>query len=232
MHGNIEEFRRQFQELRDEALLEIDRDELIESARQVYDEELASRGLAPAQPARPAEPTGTSEPVDELVQVGTFGLKQDSDLAQSILESAEVPCFRPDAHMSDIAPYLIGSCGLGRLLVPASYAEQARELLAPLAAEANKIIVRDWFEHVWNGGHEDAAAEFGAGAGARLRALLPDLRVTVDDLIAEADKVAARITIRGTRNGAGVEFHGVVFVRMEGGRIVETWDVNDAPAAL
>jgi len=232
MHGNIEEFQRKFRELRDEALLEIDRDELIESARQCYDQELASRSLAPAQPARPAEPAGPSGPVDELVQVGTFGLKQDSDLAQSILESAGIPSFRPDAHMADIAPYLIGSCGLGKLLVPASYAEQARQLLEPMAAEANKNILRDWFEHVWNGRREDAAADFGAGADARLRALLPDLRVAVDDLIAEADKVAARITIRGTQNGAVVEFHGVVFVRMEGGRIVDTWNMNDAPAAL
>jgi len=226
MHGNIEEFKRKFHELPDEALLAVDRDELIESARQCYDEEVASRSLA--QPVAPQ----AAEVADEMVCVGNFVLKQDSGLARSILESAGIPSFQPDEHMSDIAPYLIASFGLGRLMVPASYAEQAAELLAPMLAEANKAVVSHWFEHVWNGGHEGDSASFGAGADPHLLALLPDLHVTVDDTIAEADKVAARITIQGTHQGAPVQFRGVVFVRMQGGRIVDTWDMNDAPASL
>ena len=232
MHGNIEEFKQKFHELPDEVLLAVDREELIESARQCYDEELAARSLAPPEAPPPAEPANPDTPADEMVCVGSFILRQDSDLAQSILESAEIPCFRPDEHVADIAPYLIASFGLGRLMVPASYAEQARELLAPIITEANKAIVNHWFEHVWNGGHADAAADFGAGADARLRSLVPDLQVTVDDMVAEAEKVAARITIRGTHEGAPVQFHGVVFVRLQDGRIVDTWDMNDAPASL
>jgi hypothetical protein len=232
MHGNIEEFKQKFHDLTDEALVAVDREELIDSARQCYDEELASRSLPPAPPPEPPPPAEGSGPVDELVCVGTFILKQDFDLARSILESAEISCFQPDEHMSDIAPYLIPSFGMGRLLVPASSAEQARELLAPMLAEANKAILSHWFERVWNGGHEGDAATFGAGADPHLRALLPDLRVTVDEMVAEADKVAARITIQGAHQGAPVQFHGVVFARMQGGRIVDTWDMNDAPTAL
>jgi len=223
MHGNIEEFKRKFHGLPDDELLAVNRDELIESARQCYDEELASRSL-PKPEAPPAEP------VDQLVCVAAFVLKQDLNIARGILESAEIPCLAPDEHMADILPYLMASFGLGRLLVPSSHAEQAHALLAPLLTEANKAIVTHWFDRVWNGHHENAAAEFGADEDARLRSLLPDLRVTVDDMIAEADKVAARITIQGTREGAPVQFHGVVFVRMAGGRIVDTWDMNDAPA--
>jgi hypothetical protein len=228
MHGNTQEFKQKFHDLPDDALLAVDRGELIESARQCYDEELASRSLTPPQP----EPAPAPEPVDELVSAGTFMLKRDSDLAKSILESAEIPCFQPDEHMSDIAPYLIASFGLGRILVPASYAEQARELLAPMVADANKAIVRDWFERIWSAGGDGGDPDFGAGPDPRLRALLPDLRVTVDDLVAEVDKVAARISMQGTHNGTPARFQGAVFVRLESGRIVDTWDMNDVPASL
>ena len=228
MHGNTEEFKQKYRDLPDDGLLAINRDELIESARQCYDEELARRSLTPPQP----EPAEGSEPTDELVSAGTFMLKRDSDLARGILESVGIPCFEPDEHMSDIAPYLIATCGLGRLLVPASRAEQARELLAPMVADANKVIVGDWFERVWNAGGDGDDPVFGASPDPHLRALLPDMRVMVDDLVAEADKVAARISIQGTHNGAPVQFRGVVFVRLDGGRIVDTWDMNDAPASL
>ena len=231
MHGNTEEFKRKFRELTDDALLEVDRGDLIESARQCYDEELASRSLTPPQP-EPAEPAAPSGPVDELVPVGVFLYAQDANIAQSVLESAEIPCFQPDRRTLDVDPALAVPLGGRRLLVPASRVEQARELLAPMITEANKAIVRHWFEEVWNAGREDAATEFGAGADQRLRSLLPDLRVTVEDMVAEADKVAARIAIQGTHNGAPVQFRGVVFVRLEAGRIVDTWDMNDAPASL
>lgn len=112
MHGNTEEFKQKYRDLPDDGLLAINRDELIESARQCYDEELARRSLTPPQP----EPAEGSEPTDELVSAGTFMLKRDSDLARGILESVGIPCFEPDEHMSDIAPYLIATCGLGLLL--------------------------------------------------------------------------------------------------------------------
>ncbi len=231
MHGNTEEFKQKYRDLPDDGLLAINRDELIDSARQCYDEELARRSLTP-KPAKPAEPAEGSEPTDELVCAAAFIRKGDADLAQSVLESAEIPCFQPDEHMSDIAPFYLVSSGGGRILVPASRVDQARELLAPMIVEVNKTIVGDWFERIWNADGDGDDPVFGASPDPRLRALLPDLRVTIDDLVAEADKVAARISIHGTHNGAPVQFHGVVFVRLEAGRIVDTWDMNDAPASL
>jgi predicted ester cyclase len=64
----------------------------------------------------------------------------------------------------------------------------------------------------------------GAKAAHRIMLLgFPDFQTTIDDLIAEADKVAARITMRGTHSGEfvnipptgrRVEFSGMYIVRM------------------
>ena len=51
MKVNIEDIRRQYAELSDEGLLEIERADLMEQARQCYDEELARGGLTPAMTA-------------------------------------------------------------------------------------------------------------------------------------------------------------------------------------
>ncbi len=65
----------------------------------------------------------------------------------------------------------------------------------------------------------------------------PDLNVTVEDQIAEGDKVVTRVTIRGTHQGETEEFgpptgrqiegEGVTISRIEGGKIVEDWDSYD-----
>ena len=50
MKADLEDFRRLYSSLNDEALLAIDRDELVPTAQQVYDAELSTRGLdAPAE---------------------------------------------------------------------------------------------------------------------------------------------------------------------------------------
>jgi len=65
----------------------------------------------------------------------------------------------------------------------------------------------------------------------------PDLNATVDDAMAEGDKVATRYTIRGTHQGATeafgpptgrqVELEGITIHRIEGGKIVEEWEKYD-----
>jgi hypothetical protein len=42
---DLDDFRRRYEELSDEALLELDRDDLVDLARDCYDAELARRGL-------------------------------------------------------------------------------------------------------------------------------------------------------------------------------------------
>jgi steroid delta-isomerase-like uncharacterized protein len=126
----------------------------------------------------------------------------------------------------------------------------------------NKELIRNWFEEVWNEGNESAIDEmrapdvlsFGLGESEapakaaefkvfyhRMRAAIPDLHVTVEDVIAEGDKVVARISIEGTHCGAklGVEatgkrvnVDGLIMARVREGKIAETWTQFDKLALL
>lgn len=73
------------------------------------------------------------------------------------------------------------------------------------------------------------------------RSALPDLHVGVDDLVAAGDRVAIAFTLTGTHAGTlmGVEatgkrvkVNGTLFSRLEGGRIVEEWEVIDQLSLL
>jgi steroid delta-isomerase-like uncharacterized protein len=65
----------------------------------------------------------------------------------------------------------------------------------------------------------------------------PDMNATVEDVVAEGDKVVTRITIRGTHRGEieefgpptgrQIELKGITISRIEGGKIVEDWDSYD-----
>lgn len=83
--------------------------------------------------------------------------------------------------------------------------------------------------------------ETGAQALKQVWAVLlrafPDLHVTVEDLIAEGDKVVARNTVAGTHRGEymgrpatgrSVTYNEIFIVRFAGGRIAEVWGVVDA----
>lgn len=69
-----------------------------------------------------------------------------------------------------------------------------------------------------------------------LRAALPDLNMTIEDMVAEGDMVASRFTIRGTHHGdfmgvaptgRKVEISEAVFIRFENGKEVEAWPYTD-----
>jgi predicted ester cyclase len=54
---------------------------------------------------------------------------------------------------------------------------------------------------------------------------MPDLRITIEDMIAEGDKVVCRNIWRWTHPASGkkMQFHGFVLWRFEGGKIAERW---------
>jgi predicted ester cyclase len=59
---------------------------------------------------------------------------------------------------------------------------------------------------------------------------IPDLQVTIEDLIAENDRVVCRNVWRGTaRDGRTIEFKGIVIWRLAGGSIVERWASVESP---
>jgi hypothetical protein len=125
MEVTLDDFRRHFGLLSDVALLDTDREELVESARQCFDEEVSRRGLnaAPDEPVT-GEVSTTGEPSDaeQLVLIATYSIPDEANLARGLLASAEIP-FQLN---NDLAP--LGGFQL-RLLVPAAFEADAREVL-------------------------------------------------------------------------------------------------------
>ncbi len=76
---------------------------------------------------------------------------------------------------------------------------------------------------------------------AKLHRGLPDLHITIEDMVAESDKVVARNAITGTHRGdylgvaatgKTVAYDEVVIFRFVEGRIAESWAVVDVFAQL
>jgi steroid delta-isomerase-like uncharacterized protein len=94
----------------------------------------------------------------------------------------------------------------------------------------------DYVSHKTPGGLEGTRQLF-----VMLFEAFPDVRVSVDSLGAEGDRVWVRITMRGTQQGPfmGMPPSGRTFaattvneLRLENGRIVEEWGVTDTLAML
>ncbi len=121
-----------------------------------------------------------------------------------------------------------------------------------MTLNANKDLVRRLFEEVFQSGdptavrdlvaaenidHDPMPGQPGGVEGieyvvSTLYTAYPDLRFTVDDLVAEADRVAVRWTMRGTNTGpmlaqppSGQSVHqtAVVIFRIADGKITERW---------
>ena len=121
----------------------------------------------------------------------------------------------------------------------------------------NKAVARRFFEVVWNQRRLEVLPEILASTliwngqqvsrdvieqaiSARLAAF-PDMHVTVDEQVAEGDKVSTRRTRTGTHSGVyrGIEPTGkqatwtqISIVRFEEGKVVEDWAVADELALL
>ena len=122
--------------------------------------------------------------------------------------------------------------------------------------EQNKEIVHRFFEEVWGLGKLDVIDEIfatdyvGHTAGSpdilgpeglkqyvtMMCISFPDLKPTVEDQIAEDDKIVTRWTATGTHKGelmgmpsTGVQatWTGISFFRIAGGKIVERWKSMD-----
>lgn len=125
-----------------------------------------------------------------------------------------------------------------------------------MSVETSKALVRRFYEDVINKGDMGLAEELLApdykeypgvpgGSGltgfkqfvAMVSTAFPDIRVTVEDLIAEEDKVVARVTVSGTHRGVllgsiqptdrHATWTGIDIIRVAGGKIVERWNQRD-----
>ena len=125
-----------------------------------------------------------------------------------------------------------------------------------MAVEENKVLFRRTYEELLNGGdlsvadqlvspdfvnHEappgrDRGPESMRGLAVMLRTAFPDLHFEIEELVAEGDVVAGRLSMSGTHEGPlmgtpptgrSVHQEHMHFVRFEDGKAVEHWGVRD-----
>ena len=123
-------------------------------------------------------------------------------------------------------------------------------------SEENKAFVRRFYDEVMNNGnlsaldqavaanHIDHTAPPGVPQGIEgaklwfrmLRQAFPDSRVMIDELLADGDKVIARVTMTATHKGEfmgvpatgkPVKIEGIDIIRVSGGKAVEHWGQFD-----
>ncbi|MBI4328288.1 MAG: ester cyclase [Chloroflexi bacterium] len=104
-------------------------------------------------------------------------------------------------------------------------------------AVAERIMTQDFVDHPPPPAGTPSGREGFKQFASMLVGAFPDLQITVEDLIEEGDKVAARVTVRGTHKGLFMgqiaatgkrfEMSGVDIFRIAGGKIVERWNYRD-----
>lgn len=104
----------------------------------------------------------------------------------------------------------------------------------------NKALMRRIYEEMWNKANPALAVElFVQPAGvqrfvSQFLASIPDLQHTIEDMIAEGDRVAVRFSAAGTHTGQwlhfaptgnSIRYTGVTLARIAGDQIIEhhTW---------
>jgi predicted ester cyclase len=92
-------------------------------------------------------------------------------------------------------------------------------------------MTADFYDHDGPGG-KPTGVEGDETMMRQMYKLFPDLRITIDEMIAEGDKVICRNRWHGTnaKTGKRMEFHGFVEWRFEGDKIAERWATVTPPA--
>ncbi len=126
--------------------------------------------------------------------------------------------------------------------------------------DANKALIAAHFEAIWTGddaairaqladGFFDHAAPPGTPQSTAaviewarpMRAVFPDMKVTIDQAVAEGELVAVHATWRGTQKGVfhgipptgrTISFTGMVFWRIVEGKIAGRWAHIDFASAI
>jgi steroid delta-isomerase-like uncharacterized protein len=122
-------------------------------------------------------------------------------------------------------------------------------------SDDNKQLVRRWFEEVWNQGREATIDELlspeGVGFGLaasdtavhgapefkpfvrNMRDAFPDMHFVIEDMVAEGDKVAARLRVTGTHKGGGlgiaptgrtIDVTAITIIQFANGKLMHGWN--------
>ena len=127
-----------------------------------------------------------------------------------------------------------------------------------MTTDDNKALVQRFFEEIINQRNLAALDQFVLPGGVNhtvppgmpqeanqflgqyLNAF-PDVKATVEDLVADGDKVVARVSYRGTHQGAfrgiaptgkQIAVMGINIFRIANGKLVEHWGLTDRLAVL
>ena len=127
-----------------------------------------------------------------------------------------------------------------------------------MATEDNKALVQRFFDEVINQRNLAALSQFVSPGGVTRTAppgmpqepnqfltlylnAFPDAKVTVEDLLADGDKVVARVSLRATHQsafrgiaptGKQITAMGIHIFRIVNGQMVEHWGLTDRLAVL
>ena len=126
-----------------------------------------------------------------------------------------------------------------------------------MTPDDHKAVARRFWEELWNQWRYDLIPElldprltFRGSLGVEVRGhdgfrhymdivrtAFPDFHNTIDDLLADGDLLAARLTLRGTHygpvlgivpTGKPVSYRGMALFRFKDGKIVDGWVLGDA----
>lgn len=100
----------------------------------------------------------------------------------------------------------------------------------------DELIAQNYLEHEGPVGQPPGLEGFKQFV-SMITTAFPDLQVTIEDLIAEGDKVVARVTVRGTHRGTlmgriaptgkSVTWTGIDIFQIADGQIVGRWNQRD-----
>ena len=120
-------------------------------------------------------------------------------------------------------------------------------------SEQNKILARRFYDEILNSRKMDVADEIlstqyvdhsASAPGlenfkqylAMITSVFPDIQVTVEDLVADENKVAVRLTVSGTQHGSfrgfpgtgrPASWTGMDLISVSSGKITERWSERD-----
>ena len=107
-------------------------------------------------------------------------------------------------------------------------------------SSADTYLSAQYIDHSLPPGIPPGITGFQMIAGT-FKSAFPDIRISVEDQIAEGDMVVSRVLLKGTNTGSfmgapptnkQIVMPGIRIDRMEGGRIVEHWAVADQMSML